>query len=226
MIEVLYIRVPEKVERENLFIHLQGFVSGECYNEVLGYKNKEVALRRLLGETLISFALREYWGLPLGSYRILRGEKGKPFIVGRENVFFNLSHSGEYVVCAVSDREVGIDIEKRAKARMEVAGRFFHEGEVRMLKSLSGTEQDRLFFNYWSVKESFLKYIGTGLTRPLNSFIVTFTGERVSLYEGINGLPLHVNACPVDAGYACYVCSEYDGLPEIREVTFEEIIRC
>ena len=104
MIEVLYIRVPEKVERENLFIHLQGFVSGECYNEVLGYKNKEVALRRLLGETLISFALREYWGLPLGSYRILRGEKGKPFIVGRENVFFNLSHSGEYVVCAVSDR--------------------------------------------------------------------------------------------------------------------------
>ena len=80
MIEVLYIRVPEKVERENLFIHLQGFVSGECYNEVLGYKNKEVALRRLLGETLISFALREYWGLPLGSYRILRGEKGKPFM--------------------------------------------------------------------------------------------------------------------------------------------------
>ena len=54
MIEVLYIRVPEKVERENLFIHLQGFVSGECYNEVLGYKNKEVALRRLLGETLIT----------------------------------------------------------------------------------------------------------------------------------------------------------------------------
>ena len=42
MIEALYIRVPEKVERENLFIHLQGFVSGECYNEVLGYKNKEV----------------------------------------------------------------------------------------------------------------------------------------------------------------------------------------
>lgn len=226
MIEVLFIRVPGEKEREKLFARLRDFVSGECYDEALGYRSKEVGLRRLLGEALVGFALRKCWDLSLGSYRILRGEKGKPFIVGRENVFFNLSHSGEYVVCAVSDREVGVDIEKRAKARMEVAGRFFHEREVRMLKSLSGTGQDQLFFNYWSVKESFLKYIGTGLTRPLNSFIVTFTGERVSLYEGVNELPLHVNACPVDAGYACYVCGEYNGVPEIREVTFEEITRC
>lgn len=226
MIEVLFIRVPEEKEREKLFTRLQNFVSVECYDEALGYRSKEVALRRLLGEALVSFALRKYWNLSLGSYRILRGEKGKPFIVGQEDVFFNLSHSGEYVVCAVSDREVGVDIEKRAKARMEVAGRFFHEQEVRMLKSLSGIEQDQLFFNYWSVKESFLKYIGTGLTRPLNSFIVMFEGKRVSLYEGVNELPLHVNMCPVDAAYACYVCSEYDRLPGIREVTFEEITSC
>ena len=98
MIKVLYIRIPEHVEQENLFVCLQNFVSGECYNEVLGYKNREVALRRLLGEALVGFALREYWDLPLGTYRIAREEKGKPFIVGREDVFFNLSHSGEYVV--------------------------------------------------------------------------------------------------------------------------------
>ena len=226
MINVLFIRVPEVGEREKLFARLQDFVSGECYDEALGYRSKEVALRRLLGEALVGFALRKYWNLSLGTYRIARGEKGKPFIVEREDVFFNLSHSGEYVVCAVSDREVGVDIEKRAKARMEVAGRFFHEREVRILKSLGGTEQDRLFFNYWSIKESFLKYIGTGLTRPLNSFIVTFVGERVSLYEEGGELPLYVNACPVDTGYACYVCSEYDRSPEILEVTFEEIICC
>lgn len=226
MIKVLYIRIPEHVEQENLFVCLQNFVSGECYNEVLGYKNGKAALRRLLGEALVGFALREYWNLPLGTYRIARGEKGKPFIVGREDVFFNLSHSGEYVVCAVSDREIGVDIEKRAKARMEVAGRFFHEREVRVLTSLHGIKQDQLFFNYWSVKESYLKYTGMGLTRPLNSFFAMFVGERVSLYEGEKELPVYVNSCPVDAGYACYVCGEYDGLSGIREVAFEEITCC
>ena len=88
MIKVLYIRIPEHVEQENLFVCLQNFVSGECYNEVLGYKNGKAALRRLLGEALVGFALREYWNLPLETYRIARGEKGKPFIVGREDVFF------------------------------------------------------------------------------------------------------------------------------------------
>ena len=139
--------------------------------------------------------------------------------------FFNISHSGDYVVCSVSDREIGIDIEKRAKARMEVAGRFFHEEEMAILKTLEGDKQDQLFFNYWSVKESFLKYIGTGLTRPLNSFVVRFAGENISLYEGVNKLPLCVNACPIDSGYACYVCGEYNDLPHLREITFEEIAR-
>ena len=226
MIEVLFIQIPLEGNRDTIFAGLQSVVSKECYIEVLGYGSKEVALRRLLGEALVRFALKRYWQLTSGDYRIARGEKGKPFIVGVENVFFNISHSGDYVVCSVSDREIGIDIEKRAKARMEVAGRFFHEEEMAILKTLEGDKQDQLFFNYWSVKESFLKYIGTGLTRPLNSFVVRFIGENISLYEGVNKLPLCVNACPIDSGYACYVCSEYNDLPpHLREITFEEIAR-
>ncbi len=225
MIKVLFIRIPADADWEEMFAGLKSCVSGECYAEALGYRSKEVALRRLLGETLVRFALKECWNLSPETYRIARGEKGKPFIVGVENVFFNISHSGDYVVCAVSDREVGIDIEKRARARMEVAGRFFHEEEVARLKSLEGEEQDRLFFNYWSVKESFLKYIGTGLTRPLNSFTVSFSGERVILSEGSKELSLYVHACPVNGEYACYVCSGYDRYSEMQEVFFEEIIR-
>lgn len=184
MIEVLFIQIPAGANRDKMFAGLRSVVSKECYAEVLGYGSKEVALRRLLGEALVRFALKKYWNLTSEDYRIDRGEKGKPFIVGVENVFFNISHSGDYVVCAVSDREIGIDIEKRAKARMEVAGRFFHGEEVAQLKMLEEDKQDQLFFNYWSVKESFLKYIGTGLTRPLNSFIVSFSGGDVSLFDG------------------------------------------
>lgn len=226
MIEVLFIQIPAGANRDKMFAGLRSVVSKECYAEVLGYGNKEVALRRLLGEALVRFALKKYWNLTSEDYRIDRGEKGKPFIVGVENVFFNISHSGDYVVCAVSDREIGIDIEKRAKARMEVAGRFFHGEEVAQLKMLEEYKQDQLFFNYWSVKESFLKYIGTGLTRPLNSFIVSFSGGDVSLFEGENKLPLYVYACPVDDGYACHVCCEYEELTGIHEIFLEEITGC
>lgn len=226
MIEVLFIQIPAGANRDKMFAGLRSVVSKECYAEVLGNGNKEVALRRLLGEALVRFALKKYWNLTSEDYRIDRGEKGKPFIVGVENVFFNISHSGDYVVCAVSDREIGIDIEKRAKARMEVAGRFFHGEEVAQLKMLEEDKQDQLFFNYWSVKESFLKYIGTGLTRPLNSFIVSFSGGDVSLFEGGNKLPLYVHACPVDDRYACHVCCEYEELTGIHEIFLEEITGC
>ena len=226
MIEVLFIQIPAGANRDKMFVGLRSVVSKECCAEVLGYGNKEVALRRLLGEALVRFALKKYWNLTSEDYRIDRGEKGKPFIVGVENVFFNISHSGDYVVCAVSDREIGIDIEKRAKARMEVAGRFFHGEEVAQLKMLEEDKHDQLFFNYWSVKESFLKYIGTGLARPLNSFIVSFSGGGVSLFERGNKLPLYVHACPVDDGYACHVCCEYEELTGIHEIFLEEITGC
>ena len=98
--------------------------------------------------------------------------------------------------------------------------------EVAQLKMLEEDKQDQLFFNYWSVKESFLKYIGTGLARPLNSFIVSFSGEGVSLFEGGNKLPLYVHTCPVDDGYACHVCCEYGELTGIHEIFLEEITGC
>lgn len=224
MIKILFIRVPSDEMYDEVFTSLQKKVSAECFDEARGFRHKGVAIRRMLGETLVGLALERYWGLLWGNYRIARGEKGKPFIADKENIFFNISHSGDYVVCAVSDREIGVDIEKRAKARMEVAGRFFHKQEVQALKVVSGDELNKLFYDYWSVKESFLKYIGTGLTRPLNSFLVQFSTGGINLYEGEKKLSLYVHPCSVDSGYACYVCSECDEEPEMYDVTIQEVM--
>ena len=224
MIKILFIRVPSDEMYDEVFTSLQKKVSAECFDEARGFRHKGVAIRRMLGETLVGLALERYWGLLWGNYRIARGEKGKPFIADKENIFFNISHSGDYVVCAVSDREIGVDIEKRAKARMEVAGRFFHKQEVQALKAVSGDELNKLFYDYWSVKESFLKYIGTGLTRPLNSFLVQFSTGGINLYEGEKKLSLYVHPCSVDSGYACYVCSECDEEPEMYDVTIQEVM--
>ena len=196
-------------------------VSKKRQEKIARLKRNDDKLRCLGAGLLIEF-IKEKYNI---NDEIVIDKFGKPHFL-RTKDSFNISHSGDYVVCAVSDREIGIDIEKRAKARMEVAGRFFHGEEVAQLKMLEEDKQDQLFFNYWSVKESFLKYIGTGLARPLNSFIVSFSGGGVSLFERGNKLPLYVHACPVDDGYACHVCCEYEELTGIHEIFLEEITGC
>ena len=73
MIEVLFIQIPAGANRDKMFVGLRSVVSKECCAEVLGYGNKEVALRRLLGEALVRFALKKYWNLTSEDYRIDRG---------------------------------------------------------------------------------------------------------------------------------------------------------
>lgn len=87
---------------------------------------------------LLYHALKE-WGIPEESIHAdgayCYGEHGKPERKKKE-VCFNLSHSGKYVMCVVSDVEVGCDIEKIQKVRWKLAKRFFSEGEYDILEKL------------------------------------------------------------------------------------------
>lgn len=92
------------------------------------------------------------------------GEKGKPYL--REYpLFFNLSHSGEYVACAVSDREIGVDIQKCSDTNvMGIAKRFFSEEECRALAACeTGEERQQSFFRLWVRKEAYGKLLGKGI---------------------------------------------------------------
>ena len=92
------------------------------------------------------------------------GERGKPYL--REYpLFFNLSHSGEYVVCAVSDREIGVDIQKCFDFNvMRTAERFFSKEECRALAACGTEEEGRqFFFRLWTRKEAYGKLLGKGI---------------------------------------------------------------
>ena len=85
---------------------------------------------------MIRRLLFRLWGLHKEDYLIRIGEHGKPLVESRFSVWYNLSHSGDYIVAAFSHLEVGIDIEQKRKARMEVARRFFHPAEIQCLQIL------------------------------------------------------------------------------------------
>jgi 4'-phosphopantetheinyl transferase len=90
------------------------------------------------------------------------GKYGKPYLP-EAGLFFNLSHSGEYVMAAVSEYETGCDIEKISHSYEAVARRFFQKHEYEQLQSLQGTERDELFYRFWVLKESYMKVTGKGI---------------------------------------------------------------
>lgn len=101
-----------------------------------------------------------------------RNSYGKPYLVQNEAVKVNWSHSGEYVVCVVADREVGIDLQYAKKEPKEALVRKMLQPEELAFYENAGEERARLFYKYWTLKESYLKAIGTGFHTPLQAFYV------------------------------------------------------
>ena len=99
---------------------------------------------------------------PPFSFSYKYGEQGKPQIVNFPKKF-NLSHSGDYVVCAVGDGEVGADIQKWVPYKERTAERFFAPTEWKLLQELPASQRTELFYRLWSRKEAYGKYTGQGI---------------------------------------------------------------
>ena len=93
---------------------------------------------------------------------------GKPYIKNINDFHFNISHSGDWIVCVIDKNSVGIDIEKISTIDLDISKNFFSNKEHEDLM-LSNDPFD-YFFKLWTLKESYIKYLGKGLSHPLNSF--------------------------------------------------------
>lgn len=107
-----------------------------------------------------------------------RNEYGKPWLLPPTDLHVNWSHSGTWVLCAVSDAEVGIDLQSMEKDPGDsLLGRLLQPEERKYYDGASETRKKRLFYEYWAVKESYLKALGTGFHTPLDTFYVRMEGE-------------------------------------------------
>lgn len=105
-------------------------------------------------------------------------DNGKPYIKGVKDFHFNLSHSGDYSVCTVSNKIVGCDIELIKNIDFKLADRFFNQKEAELIKNQQTNEQKLdLFFRIWTLKESFIKATGKGLSEKLQSFYFDFISD-------------------------------------------------
>ena len=112
----------------------------------------------------------------LGSLRFTLGENGKPYLTDYPQVHFNLSHSGNRVMCIVSSLECGCDVEmvEYRQKNIDMVIRCLAESEQR-LAAVSAVS----FYRIWTLKESILKLSGKGILIPLRSFEVSLDPPAV-----------------------------------------------
>lgn len=208
MLEVCILNVKEPLNEcyKEAFLNQ---VSTEKKMRINRFRREIDGQRTLCGEILVKSMLANYLKRPIHTITFQKNEFGKPYLEDNP-IYFNISHSGQWVVGAVSDCPVGIDVEevKVAKsAKLDIAQRFFSEEEYRWLTSFNDEVLcQKMFYMLWSGKESYIKMIGEGLSIPLNEFELTYQEEMLlkKPYKDIEG---YFETYPLE-NYSLVVCSK------------------
>jgi 4'-phosphopantetheinyl transferase len=159
----------------------------------------QVRQHKIVARAKLRQILSSYLDQPPLKIEIAVGAQGKPQVAGLE---FNLSHSGDLVIYAVSDRPVGIDIERvRSMDLTGIIERFFAPAEFVAWQKLSPADQEAAFFRAWTIKEAYLKAVGTGLHTPLAEVEVSMDLVQPKILQapGLENWQLHL-MCNQDMG--------------------------
>jgi 4'-phosphopantetheinyl transferase len=162
----------------------------------------------------------------------VEGTHGKPVLATPQGaeLCFNLSHSGELALCAVScRREVGVDLEqvRELSDADALARRFFAEAETTALAALPAVERLPAFFRCWTRKEAYLKAVGAGLLQALDGFQVSLHPDAGPCALSVSGRPeetarWQLQGLEVAQGYVAAVVAERPAWrPVCRAFTLE-----
>jgi 4'-phosphopantetheinyl transferase len=214
----LYLASTEALRDEKRFVRLLETVPETRREKVLAFRPDSARRLSLGAGLLLNFALAAEG---VEAKEICVTEYGKPYLPALPDFHFSLSHSGERVLCAVSNKPVGCDIEAPGRYDPKIAKRFFHPSESAWLFSLPEDEQPAAFLRLWTCKESYVKALGLGLNQPLDSFAVQL--EPVGFVQMADERPWRLRSFR-DGDCACALCGlvGVEDAP-VQRVDFSEV---
>jgi 4'-phosphopantetheinyl transferase len=170
-VEVYAIEIDQQLDTA-LFNALLSYVTPEKKERIKRFYHYADALRSLLGDLLIRHLICQKLNLNNQQLQFYQTEYGKPFLRNDRNFHYNISHSGDWVVCAWATAAVGIDIEQVALVDPSLAQRILTPAEYQIFSNINCSEQRHYFYSLWTLKESFVKAVGKGLSIPPDSFAI------------------------------------------------------
>lgn len=124
----------------------------------------------IVGHIISLNIISEEFDIPVKKIGIIRSNQEKPKVLNPQEAFFNISHSSDIVISGVSDSEIGIDVEMKQIVKPKVIEHVLCELEYKAIQKTDNISD--LFIKVWTIKESFLKLLGLGLSVPLRDVVV------------------------------------------------------
>lgn len=181
MLETYILKIDKNIERSD-FDKLLGFVSEEKKKRINRFHRLEDAQMTLLGDVLVRYAICKRTETKNRNLVFGTNEYGKPILLEQYGIHFNISHSGNWVACAVDDNPVGIDVETIKPIDFKIAERFFSSYEYFLLMNQPIEKRLKYFYRIWTLKESYIKAEGKGLSIPLNSFSINVGKQNTNTF--------------------------------------------
>lgn len=132
-------------------------------------KHEAVRKRFILSRSLRREMLCGCLGCPPSDLKFIEDQEGKPRLVDAGRWDFNVSHAGDYIVIAVDEGPVGVDLEVKREVRemAAIVERYFHQDEAAAWVKLEELRREEAFFVLWSAREAAMKCVGLGLARGM-----------------------------------------------------------
>ena len=150
------------------------FFTPERQARIMRYKFNADRNRTLWAELLARKIISRKLNINFNKIIISRDESGKPFInnINNNKLNFSISHSGDYIAVSVGENLNGVDIETRARDKLDlnIAKRFFLQHEYNYLLNLNQDLQQQEFLKIWTLKESCLKCLNLNEWSDVDTF--------------------------------------------------------
>lgn len=182
----LYFSFPEQISDPLLLQRYESLLTDDELTQMSRLYFARHRHQYLITRALIRSCLSSYFEVEPTAWRFGKNGYGKPEISFPDKAWplhFNLSHCDGLIMCGITrDHDIGVDAEdaqRATRSAFESLSSYFSAEEIEALNQLPPEQQKQRFFDYWTLKESYIKARGMGLAIPLDKFNFQFDADRL-----------------------------------------------
>ncbi|MGL4589601.1 MAG: 4'-phosphopantetheinyl transferase family protein [Mycoplasmatales bacterium] len=213
--KIHYYKQLDKIDDQTIK-KMEAYVSKERLEKAKTYRFKSDRIISLISYVLLRNLLKENYNIDLNKLKLIYNQNNKPYIKECPNIHFNISHCSSGVCCAISDQEIGIDIENRAEIDWKIVDFIYTQNEKGFLQN--SKEQNTDFIKIWTLKESYIKKEGLSIANKDEILEILPLEKRILIKD----LVFEINE---DEKFIMTSCRKNTDLEyEIKEMNYKEIV--
>ena len=185
------------------YLSMKRCISKERRKKAEKYRHFEDTVRCVLAEVLVAYGYYDCYH-KIENFALEDNEYGKPFLISMPEFKYNISHSGEWVVVAYGDIDIGVDVEKIEGNWDSVYKKCLTEFDKVWVDRCDEISKNKKMAIIWTLIEAYLKYLGVGLFKAMDTFYVDF--YNCTVVDESKALNVYTQSFDIENNYVCSIC--------------------